>query len=1755
MSAPVLQPPVRNASTIGASVYSHSGEFAPAYADLRSSGRGLGLDFVRAYRSSLADQRGVLGRGWSVSIARRVERDGEDMIYHDGSGRAHRFVRGTNGRHISPAGFYGVLLEAKEGVQIRHRFGRMSRFDAADRGGRIRVIEDRNQNTITFSNRADRIAIVDTLSRRVTAALAKGLLRRLTDHAGRQWTYVYDGDDRLVEVVQPATDDFPRGTSVRYGYDDNHRLISVTDAKGQTYLVNRYDSQGRVSAQEHGNGTFRMDYEVAGRGARGARPYRTTCLQKNGGTLTLEHNDAGNVVSRTLQVHPDSFSAEDVAGGGGTALVTTSSYNGHAELVKRTFPAGSTTEWAYTDDDEDPLNRGNLVRVTETPQRGVASEQTSLVTILEHDRAFQLPTSVTDPRGNTTTHRYSGTGDRIATAYAPVTVRPVNGASPRTAQMTRTQETAFAYNSRGQLLRQTHIDGSLTTYDYYPAADPMGSRGPGTATSDPDVLCGYLARITRDAAGARVKNEYAYDRFGNLTSVRDGKSNAARLRYNAMGMLERIQTREPFGYAISYRYDANYNEIESAQSFERLEHDAVTGKTAVRSSTLRELKDYDVLDKAVARTIAGDDKRITERFIRDVAERVVRHLQPSGNSTLYVFDERDLLLKKTFGAGTRDEFSERYTYTRDGAVRSRTDGNGHTTTHRYDGFHRYKGSTDPLGASRTHWLDETGNVVRIAIDGASDGASKRSTKRRPGRAALMEVAYHFDEWDRVYRVDEAWRDEAGRSLGSSNWDGTEGVVSMLVEYAEDGRPGRLWAETGNVVSLTRDGLGRICETRDLSGEGSSIEYDENGNATTIIQRVRDVDGEHVVRVLRRRYDEMDRLVAQQENDGSPERFRYNALGSVIAHVSRSGLEIQHAHDGLGRYVGHAFTVRDQADGVEDQRIARSFDYDDDFRLYAYTDAAENRTTYRYDALDRQIGVEYPDGSSVHAGYDAAGNIVTVVDQNGTEASAHYDAANRLIERRSRPAGTDRPEVERFEYDGVGRLIAASSASAVARMAYDSLSQLLTEAQSGRVIRHTYDVAGNATTLTYPSGDQVGRTFDVRGHVTSVTDAAGATIATFSYRSGEHVSRMVLGGIIEAESTYDGAERLETIEYRRSDDGRLVDGFHYQYDDAGRMIHEIQSSRSPTFGERYSFDTANRPVRAQYGVQDVFDHGSPVDHQTSYEHLPEGPWKRRVDIDGQGRVLKDLAASADQRNRYLQFGDVSFAYDAAGNCIRKGTANPGFCLYAYDAEHRLVKAECFDARAERTQTIEYFYDPLGRQIRKVVTDSAGDSTEYSYVWAGSLLIEEYENGVLVRSYVYGVGSQPVRLAVTKHGRSDYFYVHNGRGSVSGLVLSTDPNAFAEKYIYELTGAAHVKEINGVSVALPSRGATRSALLNSIISGSFGSIGRDWHNGTLFSASGTHMDPTIAGILNSNSGLFGKGHKGMRGAMNEQFRGYLAVLGRAGQAPGPTVSGQGPSFQSRKMSLYAGGADGGNPAFDFSGKSPGTGGGSTSGGSGPKDSRIQWIQDVMSTPITLGPSGAFETTPRALVGGVVSGLKPGDPANTGPPPAGQLNPAQEAGETQKKEAADNAEAEKAKSEAVERANEAAKEKAKEKKKDEEEGAKKKYIDPDAPATETVTFPSPREVETKLNQRKRPMNPNGGFGAGGQIDTSSPPPRLGGMDPTKAYFIDEPFAGIDTGGALPAGATPRYVPGYGPFAPDAPQMGGGEPSPDAAWPWVSD
>ena len=418
------QCPVRNESVVGAQVYSHSGEYAPLVMDFGLPARGVSFQFIRKYRSANCQVIGTMGRGWTFTYAKALEKEGDDILYHDGLGRIHRFKPiPSKDSYLSPDGLYMRLEAAGDTFSLKQRYGDVVTFERPEMGGRLLSIEDRNGNTLRLEYQKNTIQILDPLERRIDICLDQNRIVSLS-YADRAWRYIYSDEKCLIEVIQPPTKEIPHGASTRYVYDEAFRLISITNPNNQVYLQNSYDDYGRISQQKHGNGTFKFEYETIGETDLGFPLYRTQVRLKNGALLDLRHDAFGHAVERALLVSAELLSPEDrmESSGKTVPLVTKSIFNRHDEIVKRTGPAGDTIYLTYDEESTDPLNRGNLLEMNRTPAPATDTDQTELITRYSYESKYQQVKLITDSRGNTTWFEHDDRGNLVKKSYPAVMV-------------------------------------------------------------------------------------------------------------------------------------------------------------------------------------------------------------------------------------------------------------------------------------------------------------------------------------------------------------------------------------------------------------------------------------------------------------------------------------------------------------------------------------------------------------------------------------------------------------------------------------------------------------------------------------------------------------------------------------------------------------------------------------------------------------------------------------------------------------------------------------------------------------------------------------------------------------------------------------------------------------------------------------------------------------------------------------------------------------------------------------------------------------------------------------------------------------------------------------------------------------------------------------------------------------------------------------------------------------------------------------
>ncbi|MDO8937752.1 MAG: DUF6531 domain-containing protein [Methylicorpusculum sp.] len=1397
------QCPIRNESVVGAQVYSHSGEYSPLVSDFSLSARGVSFQFLRKYRSANCQSIGPMGRGWTFNYLKMLENEGDDILYHDGLGRIHRFEPATlKDSFLSPHGLY-MRLETDGGAFfLKQRYGDLFTFEKPEMGGRLLSIEDSNGNTLRFEYQKNAIQILDPLGREINMSLDQNRIASL-DYANRTWKYIYSDEGCLVEVIQPPTTNMPDESRTRYVYDEAFRLTSITNPNNQVYLQNSYDDRGRIIRQKHGNGLFKFEYETIGGTDLGFPIYRTQVRLKNGALLELKHDAIGHPVERTLWISAESLSPNDriEANGESVPLTTKTAYNRHGEIAQRTSPTGDTIQLTYDEESTDPLNRGNLLQMRRTPAVGSNTDQAEHITRYSYEPNFQHVKLITDARGNTTRYEHDDRGNLAKKHYPAVTASEIGNKTEdrRTTKQENLSE-AFEYNQAGQLIRFTDVRGGIVEYFYHPVTAPGGDKNEANPESYTQRAGGYLARIIRDADSkerrlkskpAHVTNDYRYDAFGNRTTIIDGKGSPTLFEYDEQNRVVKIISREPFCFEKYFRYDANGNLLEATSSFEHNQYDPVTKQVISKTTTASQRFEYNLLNNLVGQTIAGDGREITHTWVRDADENIVRSILPMGNIVEYEYDERRLLIAQRLGAKTKDQAEIRHTYTRAGRLRASVDGVGNTVRYDYDGFNRYKEFANAADTVKKQWLDEMGNVTRLQVIGDRITTSERGELIENEVSVLLESSFQHDELNRLMQMNRAWTDPlTGEPLGKSEWNGNEGVVSTVIEYDGNSLPSKVWQETGNILNLQYDGANRPILVSDETGESIALEYDENSNPVRVERLGPTINGDEnrFRQVFKHEFDELDRLVSCSVNGGPPETAIYNALGQIIEYKNEAKVSAKYLHDGFGRVSGLAImaAIPSSVTGWQtEQLIVQRTERDDNNRISALINAANHSTKYAYDGLNRLNSIVYTDGTSRHFQCDANGNKVRLADANGNIVINRFDAQNRLIERSIESRAEQYPQIEKFHYDGLNRLVAAITNSATTLFRYDSLSRLLEESQSGRAIKYEYDSAGNRVRLIYPSGQEVRKSYDVRRRVTEVLDEQSQSIASYSYGSDNQILEQQVGNALKAHFTYEpDRDWLNGIIYRSIETGEIIEGSKCRYDAVGNRIEEVQLRRNRNSGERYFYDSANRLVKVQYGVKNLADPDSQFDEEVLYELSPTGIWQLKTTQDANAQLLEQAEGAANQREAYLSLGSRHFEYDANGNRISEENENVKK-RYRYDYANRLVGVESVAENGRVIQTIEYAYDAFDRQILKRITKD-GATQEFVRVWKDSQLIEEWQDGKLTKSFTYGARiNEPLKMNLSSEGETkDYLYLLNSRGSVAGL--TDQQGKLEEAYRYDVFG---------------------------------------------------------------------------------------------------------------------------------------------------------------------------------------------------------------------------------------------------------------------------------------------------------------------------------------------------------------------------------
>lgn len=842
-------------------------------------------------------------------------------------------------------------------------------------------------------------------------------------------------------------------------------------------------------------------------------------------------------------------------------------------------------------------------------------------------------------------------------------------ASDGTAVLTMTDQTAYHFNTAGQLTR-------------------ISSPHPAEIVV---VYAGGRPMQLVHSAGVTYTITYNGSYIGAITS---SNGQAASYTYSAAGDLATVT--RPDGSTYHYLYDANHRLTEGYDTENQLfvgnVYDAqgrvaqqydLDGRVSAIAYGLQitDPRVYtDVLGSVITHTYDANYRIIQEEdalgyvtvYTRDARGKVVARQDRTGATWRYAYDSRGNLISETNPLG------ETWTYAYDAHNNriSQISPLGDTWTSQYDGNNRLVRSTNPLGYDREYGYDARGNLVWEADE---NGAITR---------------YGYDALGRQTAITDA--------LGSVTRIAYDEFANQTV-YTD---------ANGSVARFAYDDLHRLVQSTDPMGTVITFTYDLMGNLLA------ESDGMGHLKYYS--YDDYNRLVAESDWHGNLTRYGYDALGQKTVVTDALGYTTVYTYNAAGNLVAS----RNKMGAVN------HYEYDPEGRLLRETDPLGRVKEYVYDAAGRRIEVRTPcdvcpGGMAVsYTAYDATGRVLQETDARGAITRYTYDPLGRLAVVMDTygytrtyscdPAGRTIQKIDpvgavtRYTYDLLGRLITTTDALGYQTAnRYDAVGNLVQTLKPccGYVITYTYDANDRLVALVDPLGNTSRRTYDAAGHLLAATDPLSRT-TYYAYDAGGNQVAITDARGFPSYTTYDALNRPV----------RKVDVLGHTtltgYDPLGRVISQTDALG---YVRTFTYDVVGRKTAEH----------SPLGYTTIYTYSVADNLVARRDPDGAvWRFSYD--ASGNQTGQTNPLGYTwATEYDLLGRAVRETDPLGAVTTSEYDPAGQLITRTDPRGAVSRTE-----YDLLGHVVRE--TGPLGHARAYTYDAAGNRVGEQDELGAVTTS---------------------------------------------------------------------------------------------------------------------------------------------------------------------------------------------------------------------------------------------------------------------------------------------------------------------------------------------------------------------------------------------------------------------------------------
>lgn len=679
--------------------------------------------------------------------------------------------------------------------------------------------------------------------------------------------------------------------------------------------------------------------------------------------------------------------------------------------------------------------------------------------------------------------------------------------------------------------------------------------------------------------------------------------------------------------------------------------------------------------------------------------------------------------------------------------------------------------------------------------------------------------------DGMGRVSEREYDSGGRMFAMRQYD-LEAVITPDVTTSTLAEA--LDTESNRETLYVYDELGRGRFTIDAENRVAETQYDSRGNVARTLRHSAAFAGgpisesalastygaasETSARITEHQYDNLNRVERTIDALGQVERYEYDAFGNRTAVINKANVRWEYDYDAAGNLVEERSPTEtfyrngastSNLSAVTGQLVSRN-EYDHLGNVisrtegiiydgsYDFSDASE--TTYDYDSLGRQVGVNYPDldGSPVSTvtRYDDFGNAVANVDARGNVSYKAYDDLGR----------------ERFHVDAEGyvteyRYDALGNRSSLIRYANQQtilLGSILTTHTEADLVAHMQGAGSSQDrVLTY--------TYDAAGQLTRITEPA---VSTFNPETGATATASP-----ETVLVYNQFGEVVRENRRLSASGEWASNFRY-YNDIGQQIAAVDALGYLTTTEYNAFGEAERITEYARAldvatVSEASEPTAPTASNGLDADAPIGADRaRRFVFDSLGRVIEEYVADAIYytyagiETNTVQEGEIrvlATGYDAVGNVatLTDGVGNTS------------------ETRFNALGHAEWSKNPAREILRSVQANAtnginAGATLDQSLVSETPFTSYRYDvfgNVLSVREHATGSGPGDTSVPESANDRVTYFAYNDLRLKSEEV----DANGNSTILSYDLAG--HViserRDYQGRSSSNPSQMVTYTA----------------------------------------------------------------------------------------------------------------------------------------------------------------------------------------------------------------------------------------------------------------------------------------------------------------------------------------------------------